>query len=200
MKVIRLFTVIIAIFFNIGFLHAKKDDLSYYNDFWNPQYHNKSLNYCMLYSKECGGAVADKFCKVMGYENSSKSIIAHNVGLANYLDACKKCSTHCKGWNCNGFKLIRCAGKLSHTPAQSYYFRSKTFVLPRFNKYRVAWCYADGNDCGKKVAFSFCRRMGYQKEIGYKKDPLIKATKDIGNQQLCFGDKCDAFSYITCYR
>ena len=106
MKAIRLFAVIIAIVCSIGVLHAEQDDLSYYNDFWNPQYHKKLLSYCMLYSDECGDAVADKFCKILGYKSSSKSIIAHNVGLASYLDACKKCSTVCKGWNCDGFKLI----------------------------------------------------------------------------------------------
>lgn len=200
----RLFGVILlAVYSAIVAAHAAKDNLSYYRDFWNPNYHGKLLNYCLSNKNillhgvnSCGKNVADKYCKFMGYDSSSKSIIAHNVGFTNYLDTC----TGCKGWNCDGFTLIRCVSTIKHSPIKAYYFREQQFVLPRFGHYRIDWCYKNGKYCGQRVANSFCRRMGFVKAVQYKIDRKIKATKSLGNHKLCFGDGCNAFASITCYR
>ncbi|MDF1757145.1 MAG: hypothetical protein P1U74_02460 [Legionellaceae bacterium] len=202
MKVIRLFlTVFFMLVVCLGVGHAEKDNLSYSRDFWSPKYHDKQLSYCLLYDKKkCGNDVANMYCKKMGYDRSSKSIIANNVGYTIFLDGCRECKHTCKGWNCNGFKLIRCVNDISHNPVKSYYFRSKTFVYPRYKKYRVAWCYENDQQCGRRAADSFCKRMGYMKEQSYVIDKEVNATKSLGDSKLCFGDECLAFSRITCYR
>lgn len=200
MIVIRIFTIFIVIICStIQASQAGKDKFTYYRDFWNPLYHGKILNYCNFSKEECGKSVADKYCRFMGYESSSKIITAYNVGVTNYLDKCLG-SPGCTGWNCNGFRLIRCISKIKHSPVQSYYFRTQTFVLPRMDNYRIAWCYKDSIGCGARVAFSFCRRMGFMKALNYEIDKDVHATKALGNHKLCFGNTCQAFNSITCYR
>lgn len=180
-----------------------QDSLTYYRDFWSPRYHGEILNYCLYSNKTCGIEVADKYCKIMGYESATKSLIANNVGLTNYLDGCTFCGKskkRCKGWNCNGFKLIRCTNDVNHSPPHAYSYRERTYVLPRMQKYRVDWCYENGKGCGKKVANSFCRQMGYAHAVDYKQDPNVHASREIGDSKLCFGDSCKGFTSISCYR
>lgn len=172
---------------------ARNDD--YYRNFWMPKYHGKRLNYCTLDGK-CGLPVATKYCQLMGYARADQQIIDNNVGLTNYLF----CNARCKGWQCNGFKTIRCVENMSHNPPKAYHYRLRRFVYPRFNNYRVAWCYDGHSGCGRRSAFSFCRRMGYKDVRNYKIQKCIAATKAIGNQKLCFGILCNAFEYIDCFR
>lgn len=181
--------------------HASVDKLAFYHDFWRPSYHGEHLNYCLYHKPTCGIEVANKYCKIMGYEKATKAFIANNVGLANYIDGCPNCKkTQCKGWNCNGFKVIRCADKIKHTPIYVYHFRKRDFVVPRLAHFRLDWCYEDGNGCGKKAANSFCRMMGYMQAINYNLDSNVYASREIGNGKLCFGKSCRGFSKITCYR
>lgn len=165
-------------------------------DLWYPTYLVKRLNYCTLDGKECGRSLATRYCKLLGYERASQEIIDHNVGLTSYF------LTHaqCKGWRCDGFKLITCAGDFSHKLEKDYYYRFKRFVFPRFDHYRVAWCYKNGHGCGQQVAYSYCRRLGYRRSQGYKKQIEVPATKALGDQELCFGKTCNGFREITCYR
>lgn len=177
-------------------IHAANDQQNYYRTFWNPQYHGKMLDYCLQDKKHCGEPVANQYCRAMGYDKSNQSTIAHNVGVTRYFATCKEC----KAWNCNGFKRITCVAKHLHKPPRSYYFRARQFVYPRFNHYRIDWCYTPGKGCGERAAFSFCRRMGYSKTQHFEKESRVVATRALGNQQLCFGDQCNGFKSITCYR
>jgi len=177
-------------------LYADNNKQSYYRSFWNPKFHGKRLDYCSADKKLCGTEIANHYCQILGYDTSSKATIAYNVGVTNYLNAC----TGCKGWQCNGFTTINCVARTRHIPAKDYYFRSRTFVYPRFEHYRIDWCYRNGQGCGKRAAFSFCRRMGYERELGYKQDTQIEATRALGNHRLCFGEACRGFKQITCYR
>ncbi len=172
------------------------DQQTYYRNFWNPTYHGRLLNYCIPAQKECGMPVANRYCELMGYDHASKIIVANNVGLTNYFGTCNGC----KGWNCKGFSEIVCVAKTLHKPARDYYFRLKKFVVPRFNHERVDWCYQDSQGCGKRAASSFCRRMGFLRAQSFKKESHVTATRSLGNQKLCFGEHCQAFSSITCYR
>lgn len=193
----KLFYVLSLIFCClINVAHATHKNEEYYRSFWNPKYHGKLLDYCLVDKKQCGTIVADQYCKMMGYDNSTQSTIAYNVGLTNYLDTC----IGCKGLNCNGFMRITCSAKTRHKPIRDYYFRMRKYVFPRFNNYRIDWCYENGHGCGKRAAFSFCRRMGYMRESAYIKESNVAATKALGNQRLCFGKDCNAFKSITCYR
>ena len=182
---------------------AAEGSLTYYREFWSPRYHGELLNYCLSNKQSCGIEVADKYCIIMGYQKATKSLIANNVGLTKYLDGCTFCGKSkriCKGWNCNGFKLIRCANNVEHFPVPAYSYRERTYVLPRIEKYRIDWCYENGKGCGKKVANSFCRLMGFERATGYKQDPQVHASREIGDGRLCFGDSCRGFSSVTCYR
>jgi len=167
-----------------------------HRSFWQPTYLGQRLDYCTVDHKQCGLAVADCFCKAMGYPKASGQLIANNVGLTHYFGT----TTKCIGWRCNGFKTIQCSMQLSDKPPKPYHYRFKRFYYPRYNHYRVDWCYDGAHQCGRRAAYSFCRRMGYLQTRGYRIDRGIAATQAIGNQKLCFGKACNAFAEIRCYR
>ncbi len=169
---------------------------NYYRTFWEPQYRGKLLDYCLSDNKTCGREVADGYCQAMGYDKSTKHIKAYDVGMTHYFAAC----IGCKAWNCKAFKQITCVARHLHQPIRPYYFRARQFNYPRMNHYRIDWCYKSGKECGKRAALSFCRRMGYSKASDYQKDTHIGATRTLGNQRLCFGEQCNGFKSITCYR
>lgn len=167
-----------------------------FRSFWHPTYQGERLDYCTVDGKECGKTVANRYCKMMGYESASQSVIAYNIGLTNFISS----KAQCKGWRCNGFMTIGCVTHLSHTPPKSYHYREKRYVVPRFDHYRVDWCYDKKKECGSRAAHSFCRRMGYMQAKHFAKETQVGATKTIGSQELCFGEQCEAFKLIVCYR
>ena len=167
-----------------------------YHSYWFPTYHGQRLDYCFLGDEVCGRKVADSYCQKMGYKHSDQIIRNYNVGLTHYINT----NARCQGWTCQSFKIIRCVGEIPHLVPTSYMYRLKEFVLPRYNNYRIAWCNADGKDCGKIVATSFCKRMGYLHAHEYKKQDFVLATRTIKEQKLCFGPQCEGFSKIICYR
>ncbi len=177
-----------------GGAHASKQD--YYHTFWNPGFHGQRLDYCMGADKACGLPVAKQYCQRMGYDDATQHMIDYNVGKTQAFLNRKPC----KGWQCNGFTLIKCKAKFTHQPISSYYYRQQEFVFPRFNHERVDWCYEDEKGCGKKAATSFCRRMGYLRAKHYKIQPHVSQTRAIGNHKVCVGNHCNAFSRIVCYR
>lgn len=179
----------------VSSVYANSNSSVYTHDEWLPYYHKHRLAYCFTGHRTCGQKVADQYCRDLGYDGAQRATIDHNIGLTSYLDS-EKC---CKGWTCNGFKLIRCYAKALHKPRGQYYYRLKEFVLPRFQHYRIDWCYQDNESCGKRAASSFCRRMGYEKATKFQPERHLAATRALGNQKLCFGD-CKGFDSITCYR
>ncbi len=146
--------------------------------------------------KQCGLPVANHYCRLMGYDHAVQQAIAYHVGQSQAFSRRKPC----KGWQCNGFQLIRCVAKFTHKPASSYYYRSQEFVFPRYEHSRVDWCYEDGKGCGKRAALSFCRRMGYLRAQNFKIQHHVTQTRAIGNHRVCVGGGCNAFSRIGCYR
>jgi hypothetical protein len=68
--------------------HANStNEHNFSRNFWYPTYNIQRLSYCSFCGKECGLAVANRYCKMMGYEKATKQIIDYNVGLTNYLSA-----------------------------------------------------------------------------------------------------------------
>jgi hypothetical protein len=169
--------------------------LEAYHDYWLPTYHQQRLSFCLSDKHSCGAVVADTYCQKLGYSKAKKFKIAHNVGMTSYIDK-KAC---CRGWHCQGFNLIRCERTMYHEPKRQYYYRYKKFVFPRWQHYRIDWCYQDNHACGKRAAYSFCRRMGYETATQYQAETHLGATRALGNHQLCFGD-CKGFANITCFR
>ncbi|MBA2710370.1 MAG: hypothetical protein H0U57_07260 [Tatlockia sp.] len=169
---------------------------NFYRNFWWPSYHGARLNYCSADPKACGLAVATRYCRMMGYQRADQQLIDYSVGLTHLIDS----PSTCNGWRCNGFKTIRCVGNLTHKPAEPYHFRYREFVYPRYEHCRVAWCYDGKKGCGRRAAFSFCRRMGFLNTRRFAIDKSVAATKAIANQKLCFGNHCNAFKLIVCSR
>lgn len=165
-------------------------------NFWHPAYLGERLDYCSADGKECGKPVADRYCNMLGYAYAKQAKIAYNLGLTHYIST----GSSCKGWRCNGFMTIACATNLTHTPPQSYHYREKRFTAPRYNAYRVDWCYEKKEGCGARAANSFCKRMGFVRTQSFVKETQVGATKTIGSEELCFGNLCDAFKTIVCYR
>jgi hypothetical protein len=197
-----------GIFFALGLLLlqnaiAEKPREVFHRSFWQPYYHGERLAYCAL-DRKCGLPVATRYCQMMGYARADQQIIANNVGLTNYLATNVPCKgplhPQCKGWRCNGFKTIRCAGTIKHKPPKPYHYQLRRYVYPRYNHYRVDWCYDGKTRCGQRVAYSFCRRMGYMQARSYIIQKHVKATQAIGNQKLCFGNECNGFAEINCSR
>lgn len=193
MSFFRHFLLIALVFSNA---HAANHQQNYYRTFWSPLFQGQRLDYCMAGGKDCGLPVANHYCQLMGYERSTQQAVDYNVGKTQAFLTRKPC----KGWQCNGFMVIRCVAKLTHKPVSTYYYRSKKFVFPRFNHGRVDWCYEDGKGCGQRAAKSFCRRMGYERAEDYKIQAHVSETRAIGNHKVCVGEQCNAFNSITCYR
>lgn len=168
-----------------------------YRDFFYPKFDAMRLAYCNQDRSVCGKEIANKYCKIMGYDKAGKIRKEHNVGLTKYAGT----QLQCKGWKCDGFKWITCIESLEQKPTAVYYYRYRAFEAPRFDNYRVAWCYKDKRKgCGQRAATAFCRHMGYKKARGIVKDNKIAATRSLGDGTLCFGASCNGFRHITCYR
>lgn len=77
---------------------------------------------------------------------------------------------------------------------------SKTFQQPRYLDDRLDWCMKWGSDCGKPVAEAFCRRRRYENVTAFEAEVVGRSaqTRLIGTDQLCNGDNCTSFSFITC--
>ncbi|OGV27433.1 MAG: hypothetical protein A3F18_03900 [Legionellales bacterium RIFCSPHIGHO2_12_FULL_37_14] len=174
-----------------------KQNLTLHRNFWTPIYRGTPINYCFKDEITCGYEVANLYCHLMGYQNADRIIKAYNLGHTRYLAS----SQHCFNPNCNGFKMIRCKGKIIHKPIPSYLYTKKHFPYPRYKGERLAFC-ADGKakGCGQKAAYSFCRRQGYMQTIGYKQEKNLPITKAINNQRICIASRCHGFEYIDCER
>jgi hypothetical protein len=179
-----------------GQLSAHQRHDKAFRSFWHPTYQGARLDYCTVDGKACGKQVASQYCQMLGYDYSNQHVIAHNVGLTNYLLTRARCT----GWQCNGFMTIGCAVGVSHSPPKPYHYRQKRFVVPRYNAYRVDWCYSKGKGCGAKAAYSFCNRLGYIQAKRYVMERQVSATQTIGSQELCFGMPCRGFKEIICSR
>lgn len=193
-RILWILVVLLTFLTNSYAIPADADEI--YRNFWHPEYHGQRLDYCAPKGKACGRAIANPWCKLMGYDYASQVIMAPNVGLTRYFGSTEKCT----GWRCMGFMLIGCSRHISHNPPKSYHYREKSFVYPRMNHYRIDWCLTPQKGCGSKAANSFCKRMGYMKATHFVQDTTIAATKTVGNQALCFGKLCRGFTEIVCYR
>jgi hypothetical protein len=179
-----------------SFVHAVSYDHTYYRSFWHPTFEGLRLAWCIDGGKECGTTTADRYCKIMGFDRSVERLKAYDIGLSRYLGT----QNVCEKWNCDGFTKIKCIREINEVKAD-YHYRKRIFYYPRFQDYRVDWCYKTRNrGCGARVAKSFCRRLGYMRSINYKKETQVGETRQLGSNKLCYGKQCDGFQYIVCYR
>ena len=187
----QLMVLILCVVSIAGQAH-KADDI-YYRTFWNPVVQGKRLDYCASSAKVCGLPIAASFCKIMGYDAVSQAEIDYNVGFTKHFDN----AALCKGWNCHGWKLIRCK---SHFKKKTDNTLTKVFYYPRMHWARVDYCYMKGSGCGQRAAYAFCRSMSYEHVLSFKKQSHVLSTCTLGEQRRCFGNECDSFYQITCTR
>ncbi|MCX7115597.1 MAG: hypothetical protein NTW08_06805 [Gammaproteobacteria bacterium] len=187
----------LAIFWAATCTAKPLNDPTFFRSFWTPQYEGLPLSYCLIDGTTCGLKVATAYCRWMGYEKADHSLIAYNLGLTRYFPT----RLRCDNWQCHGFKTIRCVGQMKDVSMRPNHYRKAHFVVPRYLGNRVDWCEFGGRKkCGRPAAFSFCRRLGYMKTIGFAPDAQAGSTEAIGNQRRCFGLMCKGFRYIDCYR
>ncbi len=177
-------------------LYAADKKEQYTRSFWYPSYHGERLAYCNLRETECGEPIANAYCELLGYAKARKHRIQHHVGRVHYFAN----EGECTGWKCDGFLFIDCEGKFKEKPHPVYQYRKKEFVYPRFGNDRVAWCYNEHKQCGRRAAYSFCRRMGYRESVLFEQDEKAQATKTLGDKILCYGHACKGFKRIVCKR
>ncbi len=167
-----------------------------YRDYWMPMFQGHALAYCLADQTTCGQVVADHYCRLMGYQASSRFKIAYHAGLTQALVS----HALCQGWTCDSFERIRCRGEQNPQRVPAYAYRSKVFMWPRWNHDRIAWCDTAHKHCGREVAKAWCRRMGYMKTTHVEKESHVLATRTLDAQKLCFGPWCEGFKRIVCYR
>lgn len=193
----RLFGIsFIVLLLHTSSIWAQNKTEDYTRSFWYPSYHGERLAYCNLRETECGGFIANAYCKILGYAKARQYRIQHHVGRAHYFAN----EGECTGWKCDGFLFIDCEGAFKEKPHPIYQYRKKVFVYPRFSNDRVDWCYQENRLCGQRAAYSFCRRKGYTKVISFEQDEKVEATKTLGDKVLCYGKTCKGFKRITCMR
>jgi hypothetical protein len=85
----------------------------------------------------------------------------------------------------------------SAAPAKA---QDKTYNAPRHNDMRLDWCLTWGADCGRPAALAFCNRRRYEDVVVFRAEKVGNSapTSLIGTNQVCRGDFCTAFAYITC--
>ena len=154
-------------------VHAQINKDQYYRSFWTPVFKGTRLDYCNSENHVCGLPIADRFCKIMGYESAAQAKIDYNVGFTRHLDN----AAICNGWNCYGWRLIRCKSSFKNMNKK---IRKRVFYYPRMYWARVDYCYMKGHDCGKRAAYAFCRSMSYERVKSFKKQSNVLSTCTLG--------------------
>lgn len=77
---------------------------------------------------------------------------------------------------------------------------SKTFQQPRYLDDRLDWCLNFGYNCGKPAALAFCHRRRFEDATAFEAELVGRSaqTRLMGSDQVCNGDFCTAFAFITC--
>lgn len=167
-----------------------------YETFWQPLFRGEQLSYCDEKKLHCGRAIARQYCGQLGYAGVDQFEQAANLGLTSFISG----RNRCQGWQCDGFAWIKCYGyrRYQHRPLSDY--RQKLFALPYWRKFPLAWCGLHQQDCGKKVAYRFCRWQGYARVKSFSNARSVVASKSIANNALCIQEDCKGFDYIICAR
>jgi hypothetical protein len=74
----------------------------------------------------------------------------------------------------------------------------KNYFTPQQNGARLSACLADNTTCGKAVADAFCKAEGFAESILFAREPVSEA-KLLGDEALCSGAQCEAFTRIKCF-
>ncbi len=80
--------------------------------------------------------------------------------------------------------------------------RGQFFSEPKWNGYRLDWCYTAGAQCGVRAATEWCKRQGFAGATDFQDDPDVGKknirTIVLSNGGICTSTVCDSFKSITC--
>lgn len=80
---------------------------------------------------------------------------------------------------------------------RGYYYRA--FWSPIYKKHPLAWCLADGGQCGREPARRYCREMGYEKLARFRPARERVQTSDaIDRKDICQSGYCKTYQVIFC--
>jgi hypothetical protein len=153
-----------------------------------PQYRGYGLDWCYVFTNQCGQPAADAFCHLNGQgpatnwaKWSSPGFSTMTIGQNSVCDP----ASHV----CDSFSFIECQNI------------SRTFAYPTYRGYRLDWCRVFANGCGAPAADAFCRAHGYSGNSAFRfqSNPGVP-TMTIGQNSVCQPSVhvCDSFTSITC--
>lgn len=73
-----------------------------------------------------------------------------------------------------------------------------TFNEPKLDGYRIDWCLAWNDACGRPAADYYCRLKGFSKAREYTIAHNIGLTYVMRDKQVCRYSHCDGFKWIQC--
>lgn len=83
---------------------------------------------------------------------------------------------------------------LGQAAAEKY----RVYTEPQIGRYRVDWCFALNEACGRMAADQFCQLKGFRKARDYKIEHNIGLSIIMSNRQICRHKDCDGFKWIRC--
>jgi len=153
-----------------------------------PKVRGIALDWCRIFENQCGQPAADAFCRSKGHLKASSWLKWNNPGFRTItIGQNSICNPHYH--RCDSFKNVVCEAK------------TKTFIRPKHNGYRLDWCKTFASQCGKPAAQAFCRAKGYGSVVSYtKKNNSPTETMTIGENSICNSryHRCDTFKAIKC--
>jgi hypothetical protein len=69
---------------------------------------------------------------------------------------------------------------------------------PKVGGVALDWCKTWATDCGQPAADYYCKKKGYKKTVGHRKENNIGYTKILKTGQICNISTCDSFESIKC--
>ena len=88
--------------------------------------------------------------------------------------------------------------------AESSNAGSRNFFTPTVGGDRLSFCVNTGDACGKPIADAWCRAVGFDKALNYRRDAsrtsqsIVARYADTGG--VCTGTECESFRQIKCWR
>lgn len=81
---------------------------------------------------------------------------------------------------------------------------TRNFFTPTVGGDRLSFCVNAGDACGKPIADAWCRAVGFEEALNYRRDhagtnrPNVTRYADTGG--VCSGQGCESFGQIKCWR
>lgn len=202
-KFVQVTLAALALCFSANLVHATS------KTFVSPKVGGNRLDWCLNWGTSCGEPAATAWCKSVGYDHSTDSEEAVDIG-ASTPTRLLATGAVCDQAYCDGFTFITCATALIPLPPPPLpppplppAAMAEKFFKPKYNGIRLDWCYQGHNGCGKQAADAWCDDQGFDEastfHIAAGIGPL-KPTIQIGTGETKLKPIADAFQSITCVK